>query len=314
MDEQEIACDNGTFEGSVILRTQQEVDDFGALCYSKIEGSLVIQENNMSEQIIDLSALESLREVSDELFIGSGHFLTLKGLENLHTVTGVLSLNGLKSTSLIELENLTVVGFLGIGHSRNLTSLNGLQSIISLNGLSLHSNEVLSSINALSNVTTSIWDHRVEIGLCPQLTSMAGLENVTYTYRLNLYENDGLVSLNGLQNLNTVNHLIIDGCDGLVDLEGLNNLENTLSIDNNLPYSISIYNNSSLLSLDGIENVKYLDGLIVGTENSPNSQLSDFCALENWSSNGIFDSSSINIENNAFNPSMQDIIDGNCSQ
>lgn len=37
---EEQACDNGTYVGAVVLTTQQEVDNFGSMCYTKIDGSL----------------------------------------------------------------------------------------------------------------------------------------------------------------------------------------------------------------------------------------------------------------------------------
>src|SRR5210317_2566247 len=60
----EQVCDNGTYVGNVRLLTQQEVDDFGAMCYSKIEGNLILGENwDFDNNILDLSPLSSLTEI-----------------------------------------------------------------------------------------------------------------------------------------------------------------------------------------------------------------------------------------------------------
>ena len=64
IDSQEPPCDNGTFVGAVILKTQQDVNDFGALCYSKIDGYLLLfDEDESIDKILDLSPLNSLTEI-----------------------------------------------------------------------------------------------------------------------------------------------------------------------------------------------------------------------------------------------------------
>lgn len=313
--QEEVLCDNGTFVGDVTLLNQQEVDDFGALCFSRIEGNIYINEPAIGVEINSLKALSALTEVAGGISISSSNLETLKGLENLSFVEGGFSLTGMHSlVSLIDLEKLESVGYLKIQHSELITSLNGLESLRTLNGLGLHNLTSLNSIEVLLNVTNSIWDFNIQIENCPLLTSLSGLENVTFTWRVNLYRNKALTSLDGLQNLTNVNQLIIDGCDSLINLEGLNSIENTLALLDNDTYFISIFNNSSLISLKGLENLMHLNWLYIGSPNSPNMQLLDLCALQNVFTNGTYDVNHVNIENNAFNPTVQDLIDGNCSQ
>ena len=58
---EEVACDGGTFIGDAILTTQQEVDDFGALCYTKIDGNLsIVDLITNPDPITYLSSFSSL--------------------------------------------------------------------------------------------------------------------------------------------------------------------------------------------------------------------------------------------------------------
>ena len=70
-----------------------------------------------------------------------------------------------------------------------------------------------------------------------------------------------------------------------------------------------ISNNILLTNLDGLENLIQIDYAL---HISSNIALTDFCGLENLFINGV-GPSFYTVENNAYNPTQQDIIDGNCS-
>jgi len=312
-DDQEIACDNGTYIGDVFLTTQQEVDDFGALCYSKIEGDLSINLQAGFE-ITDLSALISLKHVTEMVHIVAPKLETLHGLENLHTVNSISFVFMYDLISLNALENLSNVGHFGLQYS-NLTSLEGLGSITSLNGLMLSHNPNLSSISALGNVSNSTWEGRIDITRCPLLTSLEALSFLTrIDGRIVFVENDGLTSLNGLHNITSLYFLLISGCNGLTSLEGLNSLESVINPLGTSTESVRIDSNMLLQSVDGLDNLIQVKGLYLGFNGASNPQLSNFCALQNLFVNGSYLSNAIGISHNAYNPSIQDIIDGNCSQ
>jgi hypothetical protein len=225
------ACDNGTYVGNVFLSTQQEVDEFGAMCYSKIEGRLQISERWQDDDIIDLTPLSSLTEVYP--------------------------------------------GRIRI-HANNLTSLNGFQNITKLGGLYVHSCNALIDLSGLEN-----------------LISIGGAEG--YFQELHVEENNSLINLNGLNNLQETNGLVIVSNPSLVSLDGLENLTSTFT------------SNYDYLGIDiGVFNTH------IGVIPQPN--LSDFCALQNLFSNGTFNPNRIRIQQNAYNPIVQDIINGNCSQ
>ena len=112
-----------------------------------------------------------------------------------------------------------------------------------------------------------------------QGTSLAGLEKITSVNRLSVWTAPNLINLQEFSNI-TSNLLALFITDALA-IESLNGLENISTITNSLN--------------------------VVG-----NLALTDFCALQNSASSLSEDD--VLILNNSFNPTLQDIIDGNCSE
>ncbi|MEZ4796343.1 MAG: hypothetical protein R2785_04140 [Flavobacteriaceae bacterium] len=234
------SCDNGTFVGIVILKSQQEVDEFGAMCYSKIDGALQIGAlSGMTDDITDLSPLSSIKEVftSDEdNASGEGRFIIKS--------SNLLSLNGLRLERLATLEI----------YKTSLRNLNGLESLVEIsnygdyNHLIISENPMLENLNGLNNL--------VKIGTDGQYT--------TIDIRWNPM----------LENL--------DGLSGLIHIEG-----NLAASTYGCP--------------DG--------GIVCG-----NNSLVNFCGLTNLVATGFNVEYGDIFQGNAYNPTVQDIINGNCSQ
>lgn len=256
IDEQENACtiENGTFVGGVVLFTQQGVNDFGALCYSKIDGVLQLGLMWRENDIVDLSPLSSLTEVFN----------------------GRLRIHATNLTSLYGLHNLTSIGGLFIFNSHGLTDLSGFESLTNIGGgpiqgLDIRYNTSLQSLKGLNNIRTLASENTypIIIGINPSLNSLIDLSNLeTIDTGLTIGANPNLTSLDGLENLVMINGRF-----------------KTSII--NFPISIS-------------------GGM------SGNSNLTSYCALQNLFTNGSY--GEVDISLNAYNPTVQDIIDGNCSQ
>ncbi|NQY06142.1 MAG: hypothetical protein HRT68_08170 [Flavobacteriaceae bacterium] len=241
---------------------------------------------------------------------------------NLSTSDLVTSLNGFENVSSINrfeinncdglatlpnFSNLTTLGEVTIDGNDALTSLNGLNNLNTITGRLWVRGSAMTSLTDLSNLT-SIGSLHLESTNCSSLT---GLENIsTLTGYLSLNNNPLITSLNPVANISptTTTSLGIANMDGLTNLQGLEWVTSS--------NSINMSNNPNLISLDGLENVINCSSVNIGSNqwgsNIGNQNLTDLCALTNLFTNGIY--SDVYIDNNAYNPTVQDFIDGNCSQ
>ena len=213
----------------------------------------------------------------------------LFGLFGYEVIQGELKVKGQLVNSLIPLNTIEKIFDRLVIENTHLTNLEGL--------------------NNLSSYGSSIpWVNILEISNNNQLTSIQGIGSVvTVPYiQMKILSNPLLGSLTGV-NLIEIQFLEILNNDSLIDLEGVENIQ---SIE-----ELHIKNNLLLSSLNGLENITMISDLEVGSANFPgqgNPSLIDFCALQSWLITGNFNT--VNIHDNAFNPTVQDIIDGNCTQ
>ncbi len=134
--QEEAACDGGTYVGNVSLTTQAEVNDFGSNCYTKIEGSLYIGEEHVDSDILDLSPLESVTNVSGYLSVFAMNLPNLRGLHNV-AKAGSLTIRGCDElVDLSGLESLTTIhdgvenkGFFFLMRNSSLESLRGVENL-----------------------------------------------------------------------------------------------------------------------------------------------------------------------------------------
>jgi len=192
----------------------------------------------------------------------------------------------------------------------NIVNINSLSSLHTINGaLNIKYNPNLTNLNGIENITyaraLSIWD-------CDSLTGVLELSNINITVSngyLSIWNNASLVSLEGLEGITSFNFSYIQENPSLINLNGLDNITN-------VTVHITIVDNMSLVSLSGLENLTQISTVRVGVNqngaSAPNINLTDFCALQNLYNNDA--SINTSIANNGFNPTVQNIIDGNCSQ
>jgi hypothetical protein len=164
----------------------------------------------------------------------------------------------------------------------------------------------ITNLNALSTLveigTATNVDYAIRILNNSSLTDLSGLEN------LRAWKGGGVISGNKISDLSVFSQIErIDGSFSISNeplLANLNGLSNIIEITGEL----QIINNSSLLNLSGLENLNRLgqDLSIIGNVN-----LTDFCGLENLINNDF--SGVYAVFSNAFNPTQEDIENGNCS-
>jgi hypothetical protein len=248
------------YEGDVILKTQKEVDEFGAKGYTDVSGSIKI-ERSSNEYLTSLAPLNSLRNIGGALIISETNISDLNGLNNLSSIGGNLFISYNKSlTNLDALMHLTYIGDrLGVWGNNSLLNLDGLRNLDSpINDLAIWSNDVLDNINGLAKLRR-ITDLYLDMN--KKLKNIDVLENIKIEGWIKVGSNPQLINIEGFKNLTDINgSLSIYGNSSLTDLKGLRNLS---FVKNN----VSIGSNTSLLSLEGLNNLTSVE--ILWIENNP---------------------------------------------
>ncbi len=184
-------------------------------------------------------------------------------------------------------------------------------------------------IVSLAPLNTLIHVDRFIIEFSPGLTSLEGLNSVEQVRSISIHYCDGLTSLSGLEGLTTIKPLDFSTSNfSWISLFKNSNLASIAALSN-LTYAqgIRITTNNALTSLDGLQNVAEMNGvypdttpgviiggsILVNSENEGNLSLTDFCALTTLFSNGSFNPDWYYYGENAYNPSFEDIINGDCS-
>ncbi|MEM0519543.1 cadherin repeat domain-containing protein [Aequorivita flava] len=250
--------DSNVFDGRIWLKTQAELDAFGANNYTHITGQLVIGTRYALEfsDIIDLSPLSSLTSIGENLFIaGNEDLASLNGLQNLKFIGSHLYIFDNPSlSSLAELNKLTTVTMdLNIYQNQSLLNMDGL-AIKHIGGiLNITSNPSLTNLLGFSELISV---GSIQIQSNPQLTNLKGFENITEVSTLRLGGNDALLNLEGLENLTQIHALLaIGACNLLTNLDELQNVHSS-------PAEITINFNNSLLNINALSNsetVEYID-------------------------------------------------------
>ncbi|SRX55591.1 cadherin repeat domain-containing protein [Aequorivita sp. CIP111184] len=342
------------YEGDVILKTQEEVNLFGANNYTQIDGLLLIghPDENGTTDITDLSPLHSIGIVNNSLQIKNNTVLTttvglnvnfilgqiaiytnpslesIKGFENIISIPGIFISNnevltdvsGLSQITQIEynfqiilcpalpdidwLQNLTEIGngisLIGCNSIRNINALSNLRNFTDAYGsIRIQNNTSLENLDGLQYFSDDI--AFLDIIGNTALQNIQGLENIGVFQELAINNNESLQSLDGLGAITAVNNGIeIRNNNSLTDLQGINNLERAGN-------SFLVQDNESLTSLNGLEGLESF--VYIRCYN--NMLLTDFCTLRSVLT--LHSNFGFIAESNAYNPTKQDIIDGNCS-
>jgi len=291
------------FTGDVVLLTQQEVDDFGANNYSAIDGRLDIGDriSPTPESIVSLEPLKALTSVSSSLRIGYNTALTnVDGLNNVKETGNFLLEYNTALTNVDGLNNLTTTLGFYITANPVLSNLEGFSNLTYVEHLYIFRNASLTTLSGLHNLTTII--ESLEISHTA-LTNIDALSNITsLEYDLVIANNEVLTSINGLRNLISIGEDVeISSNTVLTNLDGLIGLTTVVG-EFYVPF------NPLLINVDGLINLTQADTVDFNT----NNLLSDFCGLNTLVIDNGF--TRLFVNGCAYNPTIQNIIDGNCSQ
>jgi hypothetical protein len=260
--------------------------------------------------LVSFEGLRSLTSVKQLWIRDNSKLLNFKGLEGVTEFTGGTNIIDNPSLQSLEgLDGLTQVTSLEIIRCEALSSVKGLGALTRADFIWLYWLPSLTSLSGFDNSMEELGF--LSIMEVPNLADMSGLMSVSGVITQSLgIENTNISSLNGLRFASN-----IDGGIGIIDNSSLMDISalSTLSI---IGASLSISGNDSLESLDGLENLSSVGnryGVDYGYrfDISNNDALQDLCGLTNVIQNGTY--YEVNISRNLYNPTINDIQNGNCT-
>jgi hypothetical protein len=302
-NEQSFTTLSTVYEGDLEFWHQQEVDDFGALGYTEINGSLQIHcrpAENFEDPIYNLSPIESIKRVNGDYRL-DGSFLPDYEDFGIEYVGGNFIFTVHEGTSDDILNDLEYVGDNFIIHNCALDYLDGLSNMNYIGG-----NIEITDNWSLQNLDSFLFLNEVNGNLIlvgnSNLNNIDGLYNIQSVHGSIQMSHSVGSNLNGLHNLTNVDGDLNIQYTNITDLNGLDNLTN---VGGDL-----IFRWAYFTDLDGLYNLTNVDGDLIFNSNP---YLTDLCGLETLLLNDGL-AGDYTVTENGFNPSFQDILDGNCSQ
>lgn len=308
---------------------ESKIDNLESLIsLTKITGNLYIYTNTLLE---NLDGLNNLTQIDGNLEIFNNKSLSnINGLNNLFRISGdfYLALN----IALLNIDGLSNLDYIGnhidITGNSSLVNIDSLSNITIINGLLLiDGNLSLKNVDGFSNLKSV--GGLVEIKYNYELSNINGFSNLSsIDGDMSIRYNDKITDLEGLNALSFIGgSLELRNLPALKDIDALNNLSSIgddiriftnhelsnidgLSGVSSIGGSIIVLNNGSLKNLNGFSNIGSM-GQYHDINIEENTNLDNLCGLQLIFENGF--SNNFIVVNNQYNPSQQDIMDGNCS-
>jgi hypothetical protein len=298
-----------------------------------------------------LSGLKNIAEIGGlRLSLNSSYITNLDDLKNLKTVNYTLFINGdyyvdgvsaLDSNNYIKsidgLNNLEKCNDMYFHHLHGVTDFPKFPNLSQLNSLQIFDNDFLKTINSFENLETVTNEFRItkninliELSSFNSLTIakdftiannnklplIKGFNNLTIANDFTIVYNYKISSINGFEKLKTIDgDFEVLGNDVLTTFDKIKNIETVkgnLHIEGGHSGFFGGYINldDKIEDLNWLSNLKTVEGDL---KIIYSSSLKSLCGLQNLLSNDGLKGNYI-VNNNLFNPTKQEIIDGNCSQ
>lgn len=325
----------GTFTGDLVFGNQSELDNFeleGEAALENVVGDLIIASDG-SDNIVDLTVLEDLILITGNLQIIDNPILS-----NLSSFSSLTTIEG---GNISIQNNRNLVNFCSLGDI-----VGTINSTISDNGFNPTFDEILAGncktddlvyddpdndrfntqaeIDALPDNITSIAGELI-IGLDASTNDITDLSKFSKLRRIEgrliiqrsplLTDLTGFIALEFIGSTDS-DELVIRQMDGLLTLDGLQALTHQ-------GRRIGVRENPNLETLEGLNNIRFIGENKItigdcGNSDGGNPLLTDYCALqsviERFGIDQLELSGSCIDSYSTFNPSFQDVLDGNCSQ
>jgi len=301
----EASSDNGPLSFTILSQTPN-----GSIEINASTGELLVTDNtnfeyqinpiisatiqvsdsiNSENALLTINLTERTKIYVGDIILETQEDVNNFGSERYTEITGYLIIGGLEGGDITDLSPLLglnyINNYLVISFNEHLTNLDGLKPIIDIKiFIEIHHNTSLSNINGLRNLNNVgnpnfLSSGSIYVGFNPELQNIDGLLGLREGSNfIHIADNPSLENIDGLSNIERV--------EGLV-----------------------VWNNDLITHIDGLSNTTFITNEITFKNNDI---LNDFCGLQTFLSNndytGIYD-----VELNEYNPSQEQIINGECS-
>ena len=220
------------YQRNITLRTQTDVDTFGASGWKEINGDLIIGVFASSSTITNIRALNSIEKISGTLNIFYNNSLqNFEGLENLKTIGKNLNISDNRSLTNIDgLSNLTLIGNqLSMSYNHSLQTINGLEKLEKIpESLIIHHHNSLTSIRGLENIDSIgkdlFFNENIVIESLDPLSKLNSISGNLYLKAL-----ESITNVNGLGNIHSIGgDFTLVGNDRLENISALSSLQTVL--------------------------------------------------------------------------------------
>jgi hypothetical protein len=280
-----------TLNGNVRISNQQELNDFIDQKITQINGHLTIgheaTESPVSnDEISDISGLNILSEISGNLTIlGNNELTNLGGLENLKQVGGqlIIAFNPklVQIDALEALENIS--GALRLEFNDNLSNVEALNNLRGISSFNFIRNPLVTKLFQFSPNTLL---NEVKIAGNERLSDLTGLRQASMV-SLQIAANASLTDLRGLEATTHLNSLSILQNKTLASLNGLDNLRR-------IEHALQIEENSVLTDLEGMGQLEHGPVILKVVKNEKLQSIDRFSMTPTASTEFI----SVNIQSN----------------
>lgn len=293
----EIEQEEKIFNGSIVFETQDQLEEFALNKYNKIIGNITVG----GVAVTNSESLNTLKFIDGQIHIYGTSLKNLDGFSNINFINeGYISIvNNPDLENIDGVQNISA-RLLGLDCRLNpkIKNIDGFKNISQVtNMIDISENENLTNLNGLANINQYVKYLTLHDNIL--LTNTTGLANIPKISDFSFVGNHSVASLENMSALVELNRLTIDGNNNLQNIDGLKNLK--------ICYDLLIRNNPLLENLDGLVKLEKVSDYQMHILN--NLTLKDFCGLSLVST--IY-SMEYAFDNNGYNPTKEDIINGSC--
>jgi len=272
-----------TNQGSVIFSITEQSPS-GAFTIDSNTGELCVANESLYDYEVNPTITGIVKVANGSVFENSIISVNVNDVEEVNIFEGDIE--------LITQEDLNEFG------SNNYTEITGNLSINSCFGNNICPIIDFSPLGSVKNVGGSLYIFGYDFNNLDGLNLISVEDNITINYCLSLTNIDSLISITSSisGNVSVYYNPLLGNVDGLSNINSING-------------TLKISYNDNLLNIDGLNNMQHIGGQL---RVKNNALLYNLCGISSLIQNNGLTGDYL-VDGNAYNPTQQNIIDGNCS-